>query len=313
MRHLVSRHKSLPTWAALLLTAGGAALCAWGLTHEFSTDAAEHVRRYTAILGFGLAVGIPVQWSVAGRWFELVGDELRMYRGQTLRRAWHVSQVARIQPFGNMYFVVFSDGAWVWVDHTAAGGARLLDELRDAVRHRSGQSAVVTVDGGRVLLPVSYLTFPSHCVRCHGEAASTWNLVASRGFAFGHVHSFLARVAISVPVCAACRRRRRLAGFAAHLAPVIGVFAIAWTMGSHHPQLASFFVAAFLLTCANVYFFPYAIRRAVDQQILGVSAHGLSEDHGCATLCFRDPLLGLEVARLTAAAERKRAESESGP
>src|SRR5262245_45854129 len=132
--HLYSRHKSLPTWAALALTSAGIGLMLWAWTSD--AEWLERVRAHVGILGFGLAGGIPTQWAVRGRWFELDDSALHMYRGGTLKRSWPLADLVRVQPFLGIYFVVFAEGSRVWIDHTAPGGLGMLNALRDRVRRR---------------------------------------------------------------------------------------------------------------------------------------------------------------------------------
>jgi len=86
LRRIVSHHKAIPTWLAVVLTAASAALMAWAATHSFANDVAEKLREYALVLGFGVAIGLPIQWTMAGRWFELTDDALRSYRRERLLR-----------------------------------------------------------------------------------------------------------------------------------------------------------------------------------------------------------------------------------
>ena len=153
---------------------------------------------------------------------------------------------------------------------------------------------------GQRWLPVDFATFPDRCVACGRPPAGFWKIHMLRGVdlilgAFHQVNW------IAAPVCAHCRRQRRMTSFilfTSMLWPFLllffldeGLNAIEMTTPVVMLGLALTFVAvAFVRTWGPP---------LLDDALLGVSGGRLEKGGRSGWLRFRKPELAEEVATLT--------------
>jgi hypothetical protein len=105
--------------------------------------------------------------------------------------------------------------------------------------------ATAYVDGADV-------KFPSTCIGCDGVPETTYELEARRGTDFIIVAQW-EFVAIPVPICLACRRRRRIVGLATYaggLLFILGGGFVTMTLAINEWKLAATVVGATILTVA---------------------------------------------------------------
>jgi hypothetical protein len=216
------------------------------------------------------------------------------YWGTKVRRRCSNRDIAGIRTwFPGLSIIVFDNGSKIAISSGWTGQAEALQFFRTILDARTKR-----LSDRDEWLPLTYLQFPLLCVCCRAPEVVSQRISAGSVLCLGHAQ-LDRRLIFNVPICRACRSRRRRGGilyWALSVAFGVGIIAtwiLVWDSSFFAFVLFLSILIVFVNVCVN--FVP----RWANARFLGIAATKLKRDRTAVRLWFRDRQLEMEVRLLT--------------